>query len=306
MTAIPDHSEYHQSVLLHEAVEGLNIRPGGIYVDTTFGGGGHSRAILDQLGPTGRLVAFDQDKDAARNVPDDERFLLVPENFRHLRRFLRLHEAIPVDGILADLGVSSYQFDTPDRGFSIRREGEQALLDMRMDQRQGLTAAKILQQYSVEELQRVFEQFGEIRNARTLAGEIVQARGAFPMKTVAELKAIAARVSKGNQQRYFAQVFQALRIAVNDEFGALEDMLQQAFDVLKPGGRLAVITFHSLEDRIVKDFFKSGYGKEGKAETERLSPVGKKPVVPAATEIRDNPRSRSAKLRIAEKEEIKY
>lgn len=306
MTAIPDHSEYHQSVLLHEAVEGLNIRPGGIYVDTTFGGGGHSRAILDQLGPTGRLVAFDQDKDAARNVPDDERFLLVPENFRHLRRFLRLHEAIPVDGILADLGVSSYQFDTPDRGFSIRREGEQALLDMRMDQRQGLTAAKILQQYSVEELQRVFEQFGEIRNARTLAGEIVQARGAFPMKTVAELKAIAARVSKGNQQRYFAQVFQALRIAVNDEFGALEDMLQQAFDVLKPGGRLAVITFHSLEDRIVKDFFKSGYGKEGKAETGRLSPVGKKPVVPTAREIRDNPRSRSAKLRIAEKEEIKY
>lgn len=308
MASNPHHAAYHQPVMPEEAIRGLNVQPGGTYVDVTFGGGGHSAAILERLGPTGKLIAFDQDEDAGKNVLQDERFILVPENFRHLRRFLRLHEAIPVNGILADLGVSSHQFDTAERGFSIRREAENAPLDMRMDKRQAFTAANLLQQYNEEALQQVFEQYGEVRNARTLAQHIIQARASFPMKTVAELKAIAGAVSKGTQQRYLAQVFQALRIAVNDELQALRDMLEQAFEVLQPGGRLVVITFHSLEDRMVKDFFKSKAKaniatdeKTAQAPDAELIPIDKKPLVPAAEEIKHNPRARSAKLRTAEK-----
>lgn len=297
--------DYHQPVLLQEAIHGLNIRPDGRYVDATFGGGGHSREILRMLGPEGRLIAFDQDEDAGRNALADNRFRIVAENFRHLRRFLRLYDAVPVQGILADLGVSSHQFDTSERGFSIRPEAEDALLDMRMDRRQKLTAADILQQYDETGLQLVFEQYGEVRNARTLAGRIIEARSSFPMKTVAELKAVAGSVSKGNPQKYFAQLFQALRIAVNDEFGALKEMLEQAFEVLDMGGRLAVITFHSLEDRIVKEFIKSKAGTDTENENEKITawlrPVEKKPVSPSAEEMKRNPRSRSARLRVAEK-----
>lgn len=302
----PGHSKYHQPVLLREAVNGLEIRPSGTYVDATFGGGGHSRAILDALGPEGRLIAFDQDEDARANTIPDHRFALVGENFRHLQRFLRLHEAIPADGILADLGVSSHQFDTAERGFSIREAGGSTLLDMRMDKRQHLTAAEILRHYSEEQLQNLFEQYGELRGARTLAQKIVEARASFPMRTAGELKAIAGTVSRGNPQRYLAQLFQALRIAVNDELGALSDMLEQAVAVLAPGGRLAVITFHSLEDRIVKDFIQARSGGPtagaGKKDDEtRLVPVNKKPVSSSAAEIKQNPRARSAKLRVAEK-----
>jgi 16S rRNA (cytosine1402-N4)-methyltransferase len=310
MSVRPDRSAYHQPVLLHEAIRGLDIRPAGTYVDATFGGGGHSRAIMEKLGPEGRLIAFDQDEDAAGNTIQDDRFILVMENFRHLRRFLRLHDALPVNGILADLGVSSHQFDTTARGFSIRQESENAPLDMRMDKRQGLTAAKILQAYSVDKLQMLFERYGEVRNARTLAQRIVQARASFPMKTVAELKAIAGGVSKGNPQRYFSQVFQALRIAVNEELEALGELLQQAFEVLGPGGRLAVITFHSLEDRIVKDFVRSRSDTEKSRTREQtanewLVAVEKKPVLPSAGEVKENPRARSARLRVAEKVVVK-
>lgn len=305
MAENPVNPDYHKPVLLQEAVSGLNIRQEGTYVDVTFGGGGHSRAILKYLNSEGRLIAFDQDEDAVKNAIADKRFTLVTENFRHLRRFLRLYDAIPVHGVLADLGVSSHQFDTAERGFSIRREAEDALLDMRMDKRQTLMASAILQQYDEAELQRILEQYGEVRNARTLAERIIEARSAFPMKTVAELKAIAGAVSKGNPQKYLAQLFQALRIAVNDEFGALEEMLEQAFEVLRPGGRLAIITFHSLEDRIVKDFIKSkakpGKGNGDKTTNAWLIPVDKKPVSPSAEEIKVNPRARSARLRTAEK-----
>lgn len=298
----PKHAAYHQAVLLNEAVRSLNIQPAATYVDATYGGGGHAAAILERLGPEGRLIAFDQDEDAAKNMIRDNRLVLVPENFRHLRRFLRLHDAIPVNGVLADLGVSSHQFDSPERGFSIRPEGENAALDMRMDRRQNLTAAEVLRTYDEAQLQTVFEEYGELRNARTLAQKIVQARASFPMKTVAELKAVAATVSKGNPRRYFAQVFQALRIAVNDEFNALKEMLQQAFEVLQPGGRLVVITFHSLEDRIVKDFIRSRSQQAGDTpRQEWLIPAGKKPETPSAAEIKNNPRARSAKLRVAEK-----
>lgn len=305
MTASPDQAGYHLPVLLQEAIDRLHIQPGGTYVDATFGGGGHSRAVLQKLDAGGRLIAFDQDADAADNALEDERFILVTENFRHLRRFLRLHDAIPVNGVLADLGVSSYQFDTAERGFSTRQKAESASLDMRMDKRQSHTAAEILRKYDENALQKLFEEYGEVRNARTLAQRIVQARASYPMKTISELKAIAGSVSMGNQQRYFAQVFQALRIAVNDEFNALEEMLQQAFEVLAPGGRLAVITFHSLEDRMVKDFFKSRSvitkEKHQPVSAEWLNPVDKKPVLPSAKEIKNNSRARSAKLRVAEK-----
>lgn len=307
-------SPYHQPVLLTEAVDGLRIRPDGIYVDATMGGGGHSREILRRLGPQGRLIAFDQDEAAWGNLPADDRVRLVGENFRHLKRFLRLHQAIPVSGILADLGVSSHQFDTAERGFSITGD---ASLDMRMDRRIELKAADILRRYDQARLQRVFERYGELTNARTLAGRICQARESFPLTTVGELTTVAGGVSKGNPRRYLAQVFQALRIEVNDEFGALGELLKQAAEVLEPAGRLAVITFHSLEDRIVKEFFKTGKGPGEEiseatapqttdaAATEEapppLRPVHKKPVLPTAAEIRNNPRARSAKLRIAEK-----
>ena len=278
---------YHEPVMLQEVIEALQIIPDGIYADMTFGGGGHSKAILSQLNRKGKLIAFDQDEDAWKNAIDDPRFLLVKENFRHLQRFLKLYQMIPADGILADIGVSSHQFDTAGRGFSMQQN---ALLDMRMDRRQTLTAKDILRSYDPAALQEIFEQYGEVPNARTLAYRIVEARKTFPIETVAELTVIAGGVSKGNPARYLAQVFQALRITVNDELNALREMLEQSASVLKPDGRLVIITFHSLEDRIVKEFMKN---------EKRLNTVYKKPLVPSSEEIKRNPRARSAKLRVA-------
>lgn len=296
---------YHTSVLLKEAVDGLAIKKEGIYVDATFGGGGHSKAILSQLGPEGRLVAFDQDADAWRNKPDDERLVPVTENFRYMRRFLRLHGYKEVDGILADLGVSSFQFDTAERGFSIRFDGP---LDMRMDKRMEMTAADVLKTYSEQKLQTMFGVYGEVRNAKQLAKQIVDQRGKVALNTINSLKAVMAPVMRGNPNRYLAQVFQALRIEVNDEMGALKEFLEQASQSLKPGGRLCVITFHSLEDRVVKQFIKKGtWGEEetdvfGRVEKRStLEEVTKKPVEPTEEETKNNPRARSARLRIAEK-----
>ena len=296
---------YHVPVLLKESIEGLAIKADGIYVDCTFGGGGHSKVILQQLGENGVLVAFDQDDDARKNLPDDKRIVFVPQNFRHMQRFLRLHKITAVDGILADLGVSSHQFDEADRGFSIRFDAE---LDMRMDRRQELTAAHVIKNYTEQQLHKMFEQYGEVTNSKTLARTIVQQRLTVPIKTVNSFKEAVKAVVKGNPQKYFAQVFQALRIEVNDELGALKDLLQQSPTLLKPFGRLAVITFHSLEDRMVKNFFKSGSFSE--TETDDLygnkpeSPftiITKKPVIPATAEINRNTRARSAKLRVAER-----
>ncbi|HZE86331.1 MAG TPA: 16S rRNA (cytosine(1402)-N(4))-methyltransferase RsmH [Puia sp.] len=296
---------YHIPVMLQEALDGLNIQAGGTYVDCTFGGGGHSRAILGRLGEKGRLLAFDQDNDARQNLPDDPRITFVPHNFRHLERFLRLHQAIPVNGILADLGVSSHQFDQADRGFSFRYDSE---LDMRMDRRQDLTASTVVGTYSEQQLHQLFEQYGEVTNARTLAKAIVELRRALPLKTIHNFKTALGSVVKGNPNKYFAQVFQALRIEVNDELGALKQMLQQMPAVLATGGRAVIITFHSLEDRVVKNFFKKGSFEEEQSDAfgksniiPSLQTLTKKPLVPGEPEMKLNPRARSAKLRIAEK-----
>lgn len=296
---------YHIPVLFSETIEALNIRPGGTYVDCTFGGGGHSGAVLKKLGSEGRLVVFDQDEDAKRNVPGDERILFIPQNFRHLQRFLRLHKITGVDGILADLGVSSHQFDEAERGFSIRFD---APLDMRMDNRQTTTAADILNTYDEAKLHKLFEKYGEVTNSKTLAKTIVEQRAIAPFKMISTFKQSLQAIVKGNPNKYFAQVFQALRIEVNDEMKALEEMLEQAIAVLSPGGRLAVISFHSLEDRIVKNFFKYGMSEEPEADdvfgTRPKSPlklVTKKPITASPAELKMNSRSRSAKLRVAEK-----
>jgi len=293
---------YHTTVLLHEAVDGLAIKEDGVYVDATFGGGGHSRLILEKLGPKGKLIAFDQDADAWKNKPDDERLTPVMENFRYLKRFLRLHGHSEVDGILADLGVSSFQFDTAERGFSIRYDGP---LDMRMDKRADLTAAEVLRTYSEQQLHLIFEQYGEVRNSKELAKHIVASRKGRSVQTIGALKAILAPVMRGNPNKYLAQVFQALRIEVNDELGVLKEFLQQAAISLKPGGRLCVISFHSLEDRIVKHYVKRGRWDEAGEYEEQvkplLKPVNQKPIEPGEEEIKNNPRSRSARLRIAEK-----
>lgn len=298
-------TDYHIPVLFNETIEALNIQPGGVYVDCTFGGGGHSSAILKKLDEQGRLIVFDQDEDARRNVPDDKRIIFVPQNFRHLQRFLRLHKVTRVDGILADLGVSSHQFDEAERGFSIRFD---APLDMRMDNRQKLTAAVILNTYEEARLHKLFEKYGEVTNSKTLAKTIVEQRGLAAFNMISSFKQSLHGIVKGNPNKYFAQVFQALRIEVNDEMKALEEMLEQAMSVLSPGGRLAVISFHSLEDRIVKNFFKYGMGEEPEADdvfgTRPPSPlklITKKPVTAGSKELKINPRSRSAKLRVAEK-----
>lgn len=298
-------SVYHVPVLLNEVLDGLNIREDGVYVDCTFGGGGHSREILKRLGPKGKLVAFDQDADAKRNLPDDPRVLFVPHNFRHLQRFLRLHQLTEVDGIMADLGVSSHQFDEADRGFSIRFDGD---LDMRMDTRSEQTAFNVVQTYTEAALHKLFEQYGEVTNAKTLARTIVQVRNHASLQTISNFKQALHSVVKGNPNRYFAQVFQALRIEVNDELGALKELLQQVPTVLKQGGRVAIITFHSLEDRLVKNFYKKGSFEEEvydpfgqNTPTTPLTVITRKPIVPSAEEQRINPRSRSAKLRVAEK-----
>jgi 16S rRNA (cytosine1402-N4)-methyltransferase len=296
---------YHTTVLLNEAVDGLAIKEDGVYVDATFGGGGHSREILKRLGPSGKLLAFDQDADAWRNMPEDERLIPVKENFRYMQRFLKLHGYNRVDGILADLGVSSFQFDTPERGFSIRFDGP---LDMRMDARAEVTAAQVLQSYSEQQLHKLFEEYGEVRNAKQLARHIVLSRDKTQVTTIDSLKAMIAPVMKGNPNRYLAQLFQALRIEVNDEMGALKDLLMQSANCLKSGGRLSVITFHSLEDRLVKQFVKRGSWSEeetdefGRSKTKAIfRQLTPKPVEPTEEEIKNNPRARSARLRIAER-----
>jgi 16S rRNA (cytosine1402-N4)-methyltransferase len=298
--------EYHVPVLLQEAVEALKVKKGGTYVDCTFGGGGHSREILRRIGDEGRLVAFDQDADARKNLPEDDRIIFVPHNFRHLQRFLKLHKIQSVDGILADLGVSSHQFDEGERGFSTR--AVEAALDMRMDQRQEITAETILRDYSEQALHKLFERYGEVTNAKTLAKTIVAARRTTHFKTIAGFKSAVHDVVKGNPNKYFAQVFQALRIEVNDEMGALKEMLLQVPSVLNEGARVAIITFHSIEDRIVKVFFKYGAFEEkeeldlyGRGSQSQLKVITKKPVIPKESEMKINPRSRSAKLRVAEK-----
>lgn len=297
-----DQAFYHETVLLHEAVEGLAIKPDGVYVDATFGGGGHSRLILEKLGPEGKLIAFDQDADAWRNKPDDARLIPVNENFKYLRQFLRMHGHKEVDGILADLGVSSFQFDTAERGFSIRFDGP---LDMRMDKRGERTAADVLKTYSEQQLHQLFEQYGEVRNSKQLAKHIVAQRKASNVQTIEALKAMLGPVMRGNPNKYLAQVFQALRIEVNDELGVLKDFLQQAATCLKPGGRLSVISFHSLEDRLVKQFIKRGrWDEPGPFEEPTrppLKPVNAKPIEPTEAETKRNPRSRSARLRVGEK-----
>jgi 16S rRNA (cytosine1402-N4)-methyltransferase len=296
---------YHVPVLLQEVINALRIDSSGIYVDCTFGGGGHSAAILKKLNKHGKLIAFDQDEDANKNLPADDRLIFVPHNFRHLQRFLRYHKIPKVNGILADLGVSSHQFNAAERGFSTRFN---APMDMRMNRGEKKDAVHIINNYSEEKLHRLFEKYGEVTNAKTLARLIVGLRKSQLLNTINEFKSALYPVVKGNPEKYFAQVFQALRIEVNDELGALKEMLQQATDVLEDGGRIAVITFHSLEDRLVKIFFKNGNFDEeqkndlyGTLRKNDLKVITKKPIVPSQQEIKANPRSRSAKLRIAEK-----
>lgn len=295
--------QYHDPVLLQESIEGMNIQPDGIYVDVTFGGGGHSKAILAQLGEKGRLYAFDQDEDAADNIIEDERFKLLPYNFRYLKRFLRLEGVRKVDGVLADLGVSSHQFDTADRGFSFRFE---ALLDMRMNQQAELTAQKVLLTYRANDLQQLFGRYGEVRNAKTLANKIVQAREAGEkLETIGDFLTVIDSCIKGKRNRYLSQVFQALRMEVNEEVKVLEEMLWQTTEVLKEGGRLVAISYHSLEDRLVKSLIKKGtFEKEVEKDMygnfyQPLKAVNKKLILPTAAEIERNPRARSAKMRIA-------
>lgn len=306
-SGVPDTggNDYHVPVLLHEAIDGLAIKPAGIYVDCTFGGGGHARAILQKLGPQGRLIAFDQDADAQRNLPADERLLFIPQNFRHLQRFLRLHQVTAVDGILADLGVSSHQFDEADRGFSTRFD---APLDMRMDQRQTRTAYDVVQTYTEPQLHKLFEQYGEVTNSKTLAKTIVQIRNQVSLQTINGFKNALRGVVKGNPNKYFAQVFQALRIEVNEELVVLTELLQQIPKLLKPGGRAAIITFHSLEDRLVKNFFRRGSFDEPEENPffntqpeNELLVITRKPISATEEELKRNPRARSARLRVAEK-----
>ena len=297
-------SNYHVPVMLEEAIRYLNIKPDGVYVDCTFGGGGHSRAILEKLA-TGSLIVFDQDEDARKNLPDDKRIRFVPQNFRHLKRFLRLNGIDKVDGILADLGVSSHQFDQPERGFSTRFD---ALLDMRMDQRQERTAVEVINNFSEHQLHKLFETYGEVTNSKTLAKTITEKRRAKQIKTIEEFKTAISGIVKGNPNKYYAQVFQALRIEVNDELGALKEMLEQVPEVLNQGGRVVIITFHSIEDRIVKLYIKHG-GFESEEEnpfmintkSNLLKAITKKPIEASAYEKKINPRSRSAKMRVAEK-----
>ena len=297
-------NEYHVSVLLKESIENLNILAGGKYVDLTFGAGGHSRSILHNLSAKGHLYAFDQDVDAVANALVDERFTLIEANFRYLRRFLRLEGVKEVDGILADLGVSSHQLDMPERGFSYRFD---APLDMRMNTQADFTAAVLLQTYSEEKLVDVLSSYGEVRNAKTLAKALVHAGKVAEIRTTFDLNRVLDQHVLGPRLKYFSQVYQALRMEVNDEIGALKDMLTEGYEVLKPGGRFVVITFHSIEDRVVKNFFKTGNfdGEMEKDEFGNISRpfvlINKKVIMAENKEQRENARSRSAKLRIAEK-----
>ncbi|MEJ8755815.1 16S rRNA (cytosine(1402)-N(4))-methyltransferase RsmH [Pontibacter sp. H259] len=301
--------EYHRPVMLEESVEALTIKPDGVYVDVTFGGGGHSALIVSKLA-TGKLYSFDQDRDAEEQSKKLEgpNFQFVRANFRDLKKYLRLHRVKEVDGILADLGVSSHQFNEGSRGFSTRFDGP---LDMRMDYDHGDSAKDVVENYSEEQLHRIFGIYGEVKNAKTLARTIVEQRARKPIETIEDFKqAIRSCTPKGKENKYLAQVFQALRIEVNDEMKALEEMLVQASEVLKPGGRLAVISYHSLEDRLVKNFIAKGkfFGEVEKDlfgnEIKPLDAVSRKPIVPTEEELLINSRSRSAKLRIAEKRDL--
>ena len=299
--------EYHNPVLLHPTVDGLNIKPDGIYVDVTFGGGGHSKEILSRLGPNGKLFAFDQDEDALANALDDERFTLINENFRFIKRFLRFHGAKSVDGILADLGVSSHQFDVPERGFSTRFDAD---LDMRMSQKNDLNAYRVVNEYDEANLKRVFLDYGELKNAAALSKTIVEAREEQPIKTTDELKEILARfLPERVRNKILAQIYQAIRIEVNQEMDVLKEFLEQSLEILNPEGRLSVISYHSLEDRLVKRFMKNGIF-DGEPEKDfygnfsvPFKSIGKL-IIPNDDEIKINNRARSAKLRIAEKKAL--
>lgn len=297
---------YHIPVMLQPCLEGLNINPDGTYVDVTFGGGGHSKAILERLSANGHLYAFDQDADAEQNIPADDRFTFVRSNFRYLRNWLRYYGAIPVDGILADLGVSSHHFDTMERGFSIREDGP---LDMRMNQQATRTAAEIVNGYDAGQLAEIFDWYGELHNARAIANAIIRDRQANgEIRTTAQLhKAVSKQLNPAREKKDLAKVFQALRIEVNDELVVLKEMLSAAIEVLKPGGKLVVMSYHSLEDRLVKNFMRSGNAK-GLIEKDFygnpisvLRQLKGYPISPSEQEQEQNPRSRSAKLRVAEK-----
>ena len=298
-------SEYHVPVLLGPSIDGLDFRPDGIYVDVTFGGGGHAREIATRLDDKGHLFVFDQDEDAEANLWGADNVTLIISNFRHLTRWMKYYGVSGhVDGILADLGVSSHQFDDPSRGFSYRYDEP---LDMRMNQQQTLTAADVVNQYDATQLQDVFSKYGEVTNAKTLAQHILKARAGSPINTTGQLADVADQCVKGLRMRYLSQLFQALRIEINDEMGALKALLMSAHEVLKPEGRVAVISYHSLEDRLVKRYFKSG-NFEGEPDTdlfgrrkELWEVITQRPIEPNEEEQRVNPRSRSAKLRIAEK-----
>ena len=297
--------DYHLPVMLNECIEGLNLRPDGTYVDVTYGGGGHSRAIMQQLGAEGRLLAFDQDADALANAIDDSRFTLIHENFRYLKNYLRLYGVRKVDGILADLGVSSHQFDVAERGFSTRFDGN---LDLRMDQRQETTARDIVNNASEKELNQLLRLYGELPNAYQMAKSIVAARAEKAIETTFDLReAVGRHLPRGMENKYLAMLFQALRIEVNGELDALQTMLQQAVEVLNPDGRLVVMSYHSLEDRLVKNFFKTG-NFEGVLEKDfygnpivPLKVVTRKAVTASEEELQRNNRARSAKLRVAER-----
>jgi 16S rRNA (cytosine1402-N4)-methyltransferase len=295
---------YHEPVLLQACIEGLNIRPDGVYVDVTFGGGGHSKAIISHL-ENGRLIGFDQDADARNNIPADPKFTFIAQNFRHLKKYLRFYGIRQIDGLLADLGVSSHQFDEADRGFTFR---EDAALDMRMNQSGGKSAKELLNEYSPEDLARIFRTYGELNNAWKLAQAIAGARIARPIETTHQLREILMPfVPKKQWHKFLAQVFQAIRIEVNEEMDVLKELLEQCAEVIKPGGRLVVISYHSLEDRLVKNYIRCGKF-EGEAEKDfygnllvPFQAVNRKPMVPGDEEQNSNPRSRSAKLRIAER-----
>ncbi|KQS36097.1 16S rRNA (cytosine(1402)-N(4))-methyltransferase RsmH [Pedobacter sp. Leaf194] len=296
---------YHVPVMLQPCIDGLNIKPDGVYVDVTFGGGGHSKEILKHLGPKGRLIAFDQDPDAQRNIPADDRFIFIDQNFGFLKNNLRLNGFKEVDGILADLGVSSHQFDVPERGFSIRFNAD---LDMRMDPNGNLTAAEVLNSYSEDKLHKIFGIYGEVKNAKSLARAVVTARLEKSFTDIDSFKAaVSEYIPKGKENKYLAQVFQALRIEVNAEIKVLENFLEQAADVLKPGGHLVVMSYHSLEDRPVKNFMAKGkfHGEVEKDffgnQQKPFNVLTRKAIMASEEEIASNNRARSAKLRIAEK-----
>jgi 16S rRNA (cytosine1402-N4)-methyltransferase len=296
--------EYHNPVLLKETVDGLNIKPDGIYVDVTFGGGGHSREIISRLGENGRLIAFDQDEDALRNAIQDDRFLLINENFRNIKRFLRFHGIKQVDGILADLGVSSHQFDVAERGFSTRFEAE---LDMRMNQKDELSAYHVINEYEEQDIKRVLMSYGELKNGGAMANVIVNARRDAKIKNSEQLKAVLSKFLPAHKSnKILAQIYQAIRIEVNQEMEALKEFLEQSLEILAPNGRLSVISYHSLEDRLVKRFMRNGMF-EGEPERDFFGnfevpfQIIEKLIVPTAQEIAINNRARSAKLRVAEK-----